>query len=85
MKLKLDHVPLIFFNMGLWAVGFFVANLFIYSSTWQLIAAPIIGAVCGFASSYWDLHRTELPLSATVAEVVAAKKRKNEEAVATDL
>jgi hypothetical protein len=85
MKLNLDHAPYIALCMGLCTVGFFVGNLFISNSMWQLITATIIGAVCGFANSYWDLYRTGLPLSATVVDLVAARKRMKEETAATDL
>jgi hypothetical protein len=76
---SLDDMPYVLIGTILATVGFFVGNLFFYRYNWQLIVAPVIGAILGFAAGVLVLQGRKLHFSTTLGEFKAAMKRQNEE------
>lgn len=67
MKL-VDDLPYVIFVALLGAGAFFIGNLVFFQFLWQLVAAPIVGALLGFLVGVQVVRSKKLPIFATVRE-----------------
>jgi ribose/xylose/arabinose/galactoside ABC-type transport system permease subunit len=66
-----DDVPYAILGAILAAVGFLVGNLVFYREPWQLVAAPMVGAVLGLAAGMHVVRSRNLRFFATLREFTA--------------
>lgn len=72
---SIDDLPYAPILMVLIAACFLFGNLLVYRYNWQLIAAPVIGALPGFLAGVLTLRGKKLRFSATMGEFKAAIRK----------
>jgi hypothetical protein len=74
-KLKsLDDMPYAILGALVAATIFMVSTLFVYRYGWQLVAAPIVGAILGYIAGVWTLKDRKLPIGSTLRDFKATMK-----------
>jgi uncharacterized membrane protein YfcA len=71
---SLDDMPYAVIGAVVGAVLFMFGTLFVYRYDWQLVAAPVVGAILGYLAGVWTLKDRKLPIGSTLRDFKTAMK-----------